>query len=136
ERYPSDGSAPFGVGKVLRSGQPQIIADVPASLLEAIAQDQEHLRVLRELGVSSVMIVPIEGRERTLGALTFVASDPMRRYDTTDLMNAEDLARRVALSIGQANAEVQARQALDRTSRLRDLSLALAQARAEDEVAR
>jgi serine phosphatase RsbU (regulator of sigma subunit) len=48
------------------------------------------------------MIVPLTARGRTLGALTFVSSDAERSYDEADLLFAEDLARRAALALDNA----------------------------------
>jgi signal transduction histidine kinase/ActR/RegA family two-component response regulator len=48
------------------------------------------------------MIVPLTARNRTLGAVGFVASAAARRYDAASLTLAEDLARRVALAVDNA----------------------------------
>jgi serine phosphatase RsbU (regulator of sigma subunit) len=45
------------------------------------------------------MIVPLQARGRTLGALTLVAAESERTFGDTDLELAEDLARRAALAI-------------------------------------
>lgn len=61
-RYPIDPEAAVGSAKVIRTGKPELITEVSDELLESAAQDPEHLRILRELGFRSVMIVP--GGER------------------------------------------------------------------------
>ncbi len=45
------------------------------------------------------MIVPLQARGRTLGALSLIAAESGRHFDDADLGLAEDLARRAALAI-------------------------------------
>ncbi len=101
-RYPSDPDAPTGVPNVLRTGQPELYPEIPDSLLEATAQDAEHLKALREFGLASVMIVPLVARGRTLGAMTFVWAESGRRYGPADLALAEELAHDAALAVDNA----------------------------------
>jgi signal transduction histidine kinase len=60
---------------VLRSGEPDWSAAIPDSLLNGLAQDEEHLRIIRELGLKSYIYVPFRSRTKTLGVLT---ADPIR----------------------------------------------------------
>ena len=102
ERYPIDPDDPTGVPAVIRSGAAELYGEVTEEMLEAGARDPEHLRLLKELGLVSAMVVPLEARGRVLGAITFVSSESGRRYEQTDLELAEDLARRAALAIDNA----------------------------------
>ena len=102
ERYPVDETAETGVPNVIRTGRSELHSTVPDELLVEAAQDEEHLRLLRELGLWSAMIVPLKARDRVLGAITLVASDPGRRYGEADVALAEDLARTAALAIDNA----------------------------------
>lgn len=99
ERYPVDPDAPTGVPNVIRSGRSEIYPDIPDELLVEAAEDDEHLHLMRELGLASGMVVPLEARGRVFGAMTLVASESGRRYGDSDLELAEDLARRAALAI-------------------------------------
>jgi PAS domain S-box-containing protein len=101
-RYPPDPSATTGVAEVLRSGRSQLYEDIPSEALERVARDEEHLRILTELGLRSAIIVPIAGHARPLGAITFVAAESGRHYDRADLATAEELARRAAMAIENA----------------------------------
>ncbi|MCG3111082.1 MAG: ATP-binding protein [Candidatus Manganitrophus sp. SB1] len=101
-RYPSDPKATRGIPQVLRSGTPEIYAEIRDNVLEESARDPEHLRILRELGLRSVMIVPLIARERIFGAITFVTAESGRHYAEEDLLFAQDLARRAALAIDNA----------------------------------
>ena len=112
-RYPPDPHATSGVPQVIRSGKSELYREIPASLLEAAAQDEEHLRLIRELRLESGMVVPLRAHGRTHGALTFVYAESGRRYDEDDLAFAEDFARRAAMAIDNALAlrEVEASRA-------------------------
>jgi signal transduction histidine kinase/DNA-binding response OmpR family regulator len=119
--YPPD---PNGIGSrgVLRSGEAMLIQEVPASVIEKAAQDDDHWAMLSELGVASVIIVPILVRKQCVGTITMIMSESGRVYDHEDLMLAEDLARRVSLTIENAWLYREAQRALD----LRDEFLSVA----------
>ncbi|HEX8719571.1 MAG TPA: PAS domain S-box protein [Pyrinomonadaceae bacterium] len=120
ERYPYDPEAPHGVPEVLRTGRSEIYEEVPDELLVAAALDEEHLRIMREVGFTSVMVVPLAAHGRAFGAITFVTAESGRRYGATDLAFAEDLARRASLAVENARLYRQAQEA----NRIKDEFLA------------
>jgi PAS domain S-box-containing protein len=119
ERYPPDPNASTGVPQVIRSGRAELHAEIPRPLLEAGAKDAEHLRMIRDLQLTSAMVVPLRVRDRTLGAMTFVHAESGRRYDTDDLHFAEDFARRAAMAIENALALKETEDARARERELR-----------------
>ncbi len=88
-----------GLGLVLRTGESQLYTDIPDELLVAAAVDEEHLRLLREVGMRAVLVVPLTIRERTIGALTMVDAESGRSFDRGDLEFAEQIAARAALAV-------------------------------------
>ena len=104
ERYPTDMSAPSGAPNVIRTGVSELYPDIPQELIEAAAVDEEHLQILRELGICSGLVVPLTGRTGTFGALTMIHAESGRHYDDDDVAFAEDLARRAALAVETAHA--------------------------------
>lgn len=104
DRWPVDMSAGSGAPNVVRTGVSELYNDITDDLLVATALDDEHLRVIRELGMSSVLVVPLTGRAGALGVLTLIAAESGRRYDAGDVSFAEDLARRAALAVETAEA--------------------------------
>jgi PAS domain S-box-containing protein len=103
EKYPPDPDAAYGVPNVIRTGEPELFAEISDELLqEATADTPELLDVLRKLGLRSSMCVPLLARDRTLGAITFVSAESGRRYDEADLKVAQDLARRAATAVDNA----------------------------------
>ena len=116
KRYPPDPNAPTGVYNVLRTGQPELYSEIPEEMLTAGAIDQEHLNIIRELGLKSAIVVPLIAHGRTLGAMTLVSTASGRRYTEADLELATELARRAALAVDNARlhkAELDARQAAE-----------------------
>ena len=103
-RYPVDPTARTGVPRVIRTGRSELYPEISEAMLVEAAQDPQHLRLMRELGLVSVMIVPLEARGKVLGALTLVAAESGRHFDQSDLELAEDLARRAGLAIDNAMA--------------------------------
>jgi serine phosphatase RsbU (regulator of sigma subunit)/anti-sigma regulatory factor (Ser/Thr protein kinase) len=101
-RYPPDPDASTGVPNVIRTGRSELYPEVTDRMLEATTDDEEQLRLARELGLSSALIVPLTARGRTLGTLTLVHAESGRRYDQEDLRFAEDLARRAAVAVDNA----------------------------------
>ncbi|MBW3598485.1 MAG: response regulator [Planctomycetes bacterium] len=101
-RYPPDLGAPRGLAKVIRTGDPELYADVSEDLLQQSAQDEEHFRILRELGLRSALVVPLTARERTLGAITLISAESQRRYHERDLAVVRELAARCALAVDNA----------------------------------
>src|ERR671912_514850 len=102
ERYPSDPEATRGVRKVLQTGEPDMMVEIPDELLDQAAMDVEHRTIMRELGLRSYMVVPMIARGRNHGAITLVSAESGRRYKETDLRLAEELARRAAVAVDNA----------------------------------
>ena len=99
---------------MLRTGESQLWPEIPEELLVAAAQDEEHLRMIRAIGMSSAMVVPMRVRERVLGAITFVSAESGRRFGRGDLRLAEDLALRAATAVENARL-YRARSAIAQT---------------------
>jgi serine phosphatase RsbU (regulator of sigma subunit)/anti-sigma regulatory factor (Ser/Thr protein kinase) len=97
---------------VIRTGRSELYPEVTDEMLEQSIDDPEQLRLFRELGLSSIMIVPLIARARTLGTLTLVHAESGRRYGEDDLRFAEDLARRAAVAVDNARLYTQEHHAV------------------------
>lgn len=142
ERYPTDPDSAYGYPQVLRTGQSELLRHIPGELLQTAAKDTEHLHLLQSLHLTSQMCVPLTSRGRTLGTLTLATSGGSRQYDETDLAFAEELARRAASAVDNAQlyvAEQRVRQraerAVERTVRLQAVTAGLAKALTPAQVA-
>jgi serine phosphatase RsbU (regulator of sigma subunit) len=85
--------------RVLASRRAEIVAEVGPALLGPAAAGSERLRA-RFPGAG--MVVPLRGRGRTIGVVTFASLNADRRYADEDLLLAEELARRAALALDNA----------------------------------
>lgn len=101
-RYPYDPSSPVGVPEVIRSGRPQLFPQLPYDELERLAPGDERIRALRELGIHSVMVVPLRARGRTFGAMQFARAESQLSYEQDDLRLAMSVADRVGASLENA----------------------------------
>jgi PAS domain S-box-containing protein len=99
--FPIDMSAPTGLPRVIRTGKSELYPSIDSALLEA-SVDEEQLEIIRELQLSSVMLLPLRARGRTLGSISFVFAESGRSYGQGDLVLAEDLASRAALALDNA----------------------------------
>ncbi|MBD1873210.1 PAS domain S-box protein [Nodosilinea sp. FACHB-131] len=127
-QYPPSLVALEGVPKILRTGQTQLVAEIPPAMLEGAAHDAEHLRLLQGLGLKSCIIAPLIARGQTLGAISFVMAETGRRYAANDLALAENIAHQVAIAVDNARlyqAEQTARSEAEAASRIKDEFLAV-----------
>jgi serine phosphatase RsbU (regulator of sigma subunit) len=102
ERYPAERDAGDAVHRVLRSGQAELVAHISDELLRAAAADDEHLRLVTELGMRSAILAPLRAGDRVLGVLSLVTSDSRRTLDDGDLAFAEDLGLRAGAAVDNA----------------------------------
>jgi signal transduction histidine kinase len=102
QRYPPEADDVLGVKRVIESGRSEVVTEIGDAYLRAAARDPDHLRLMRGLGIGSYITVPLSARGSTLGAMTFVTAENDRRYGESDLLLAEDLGRRCAMTIDNA----------------------------------
>jgi PAS domain S-box-containing protein len=107
------------VVRTLLTGKPQLSPVMPEQLLRATTQNDEHLRVVRELGFQSSISVPLIARGRTLGVLSLISTNPDLHYGESDLRLMEEIARRAAVRIDNARLY----EERDRTAKVLQRSL-------------
>ncbi|MCE0766222.1 SpoIIE family protein phosphatase [Pseudonocardia kujensis] len=110
ERYPPDPSARTGAFEVSRSGTPSFLPDIPDELLVAGAVDEEHLQLIRSIGMRSAVLVPLVVRGHSLGALTLVHAESGRRFDELDLAFVQRVAGTAAVALDNARLYQQQRR--------------------------
>jgi signal transduction histidine kinase/CheY-like chemotaxis protein len=110
------------VSRVLREGQASFVPEVTDSWMQAAATSPQHLELMHDLDLRSLMTVPLMARERRLGAFTFCyAGTSGRRYTADELHLAEDLAHRAAMVVENAGLY----RALQEADRRKDEFLAV-----------
>jgi PAS domain S-box-containing protein len=96
-----------GSGDVFRSGEPLLIPEVTAEVLEAAQADPEQREALERLGLFSILAVPMATPERVVGVLALVTSESRRRFTQADVELARELGRRAATAIENARLYTQ-----------------------------
>jgi PAS domain S-box-containing protein len=98
DRYPIDLSAAHGMGRALRTGESELLNQVGNSTGAAVAREE----LLAGVEVESFMGVPMRARGRLVGAIGLAVAGSARRFDEQDLALSEELARRCALAVDNA----------------------------------
>jgi signal transduction histidine kinase/PAS domain-containing protein len=115
-RFPIDRNAPHGLARVLRTGEPEMVAEITDALVQASVVDEELLAILRDIGLRSTICVPLKARGRVVGAMSLFAAESGRHYTRDDLELVEELASRASAAIENAmfyRAAEEANQAKD-----------------------
>lgn len=113
EQYPPEADAPTGVAHVARTGLTEWYPYVSDEVLVARAFNEEELALLRRIGYSSVMLIPLQARGKTIGVISFVSAESGRRYDQRDLALGEEVGRRVGLALEHARLYREVQQSRD-----------------------
>ncbi|WMX44636.1 SpoIIE family protein phosphatase [Streptomyces roseicoloratus] len=96
--YP-DGSEPV---RALATGRSVLERIAGTEMPPWVAPSASHGRVLRDLGLHSVLLVPLHARGDTLGLVQFVRHRTSAPFDDDDLLLAQEIASRAAVSIDNA----------------------------------
>lgn len=91
-----------GVGAVFRTGESQLHAEISDAMLAQAATDEQHLRLLREVGMSSVVLVAMRAGGRVIGSLSLVNAESARQFTAGDVEFAEAIADRAAIAVENA----------------------------------
>ena len=103
KRFPLAADAAHGPGRVIASGEAELISEVTDEHLQrASGGDSAYLEALRAVGMTSLMSAPLMARGRVLGAITLLSEQPERLYGEADLVTAQELARRAAVAVDNA----------------------------------
>jgi PAS domain S-box-containing protein len=110
------------VARVVRSGQPEMIAEITDAMIDASTADPEQRAMTKALGLRSAMVVPLIVGLKSFGAVSFITAESGRRYGPQDLILATEIARRASLAVENARSYTEARTAVQ----TRDNFLAIA----------
>jgi serine phosphatase RsbU (regulator of sigma subunit)/putative methionine-R-sulfoxide reductase with GAF domain len=98
EDFVYDPAATFGAAAVIRTGRPVFVPTITVEMAAA-SGNPELEAIVRDLSIESAIIVPLRGRERTLGALQLVQADSGRRFGNADVALAFDVAGRIGSAL-------------------------------------
>jgi signal transduction histidine kinase len=94
--------APCGSGKVLRTGEPELVSVVDHAHLDELFPDRSHREKLRALKIGSYVCAPIQREDRMLGVITLAMAESGRVYAQDDLQLVMLLASRIAIAVENA----------------------------------
>ncbi|MEU2654484.1 SpoIIE family protein phosphatase [Streptomyces sp. NPDC007325] len=103
--YPDD-SEPV---RALTTGRSVLHHIAGTELPPWVAPSASHRRVLRDLGLHSVLLVPLHARGEILGLVQFVRHRTSAPFDDDDLLLAQEIVSRAAVSIDNARRYTQER---------------------------
>ena len=100
---PLDLAGNHPVAQVLRRGGPMVFPDLTdPSLVDAMAQSEEHRSFIRHAGYRSAAVFPMVARGRTHGVVSFLHLGVNAHYAREDLAVLADLAGRAAMAFDNA----------------------------------
>jgi signal transduction histidine kinase len=102
KKYPPDMNAPQGMPNVIRTGKSELFADITDEMLVALAKDKKHLKLMRSIGFTSALIVPLKIQKKVIGCIGFITTEARRHYNQSDVAIAEELANRASIAIDNA----------------------------------
>ncbi len=97
-----DMNASQGLPNVLRTGKAELYSHITDEMIEAAARNEKELKLMKKIGFTSVMIVPIVIGDKTIGAIQFVSTESKKHFHEADLKMGEKLASRAAMAIQNA----------------------------------
>jgi signal transduction histidine kinase len=102
EQWPLKKSDTMSAAGVLRSQRPTVVTHESGAALMLAAHGEENLRILREIGFGSLLVVPLIVRARVQGAITFVSREGDSPFTPEEIALAVDVAARCAMALDNA----------------------------------
>ena len=103
--YPPDPAGGHPIMKVMRTGRSMWSSYMDDEFLRPTSRDDRHYAILKTLGFTSYMTVPLRLHDhQVLGTVTLVSAGSGRRFSEKDLGLAEQLAKQVSSVVSRARA--------------------------------
>lgn len=98
--------------QTVQTGEALLVPEVTDEMMASTARNEEHLALLRALGLTSLLYAPLLGRGRVLGAIALFMAGSGRRFADEDRAIAVEIARRASLTLENARLYREARDAV------------------------
>jgi signal transduction histidine kinase len=102
EQWPLEMPDPARGTTLIPSQRPTVVTQESGRALMLAAHGPENLRILREIGFGSLLVVPLIVRARVQGAMTFVSREGDPPFTPEETALAVDVAARCALALDNA----------------------------------
>ena len=99
KKYPPDLNSGEWFYWNIRNAEAKLFEEISDSFLKELAQDSEHLRLLRSLEIRRAMILPMVARGHILGAITLVWTKSKHPFNNREIHLGKELAHRAAMAI-------------------------------------
>ena len=132
QNHPINIDDPNGSAAVIRTGRPEFYPVVTPELIAATS-GKKQLKILKEIGINSVIIVPLKIKDQTVGTISLVLNEQGRHYTPADFEMAQELANRASLAMTNATLFGEAQDELVKRRELED-KLRVANERLESRV--
>jgi len=106
----SDVTSNKSISEVIKTQKSVFIPIISQELIERSARNEEELKLVKSLGFESAMVVPIIIDKKVIGVIQFVSTESKKRFNQFDLYTAEELGRRAAMAIQNAQLFESSRQ--------------------------
>jgi PAS domain S-box-containing protein len=90
------------LGQIIASRRPVFFRTIDDQMLRDNARSEEHLQVLRDLHMRSLLLMPLVYQDQVLGILTLGTTQAGRTLDEGDVATVAALANRAAVAIENA----------------------------------
>jgi PAS domain S-box-containing protein len=114
--YPENRQPAPLIREVAQSREAIALRQVKSSDLARLVRGTGHPGMLKKLRLKSLMVLPLEGRERVLGVICYVRSVTNQPFEGHRVALAREMAERIALSLDNAQLLERAQEA----TRIRD----------------
>lgn len=101
-KFPVDLTVDSGVGKVLKTGEAEHYPFISPEMVVSTAKSPSHLKLLKRLGLTSVVIAPIKAKGQVVGVISLVSAESKRRFSELDFKMIKRLASSASLAIENA----------------------------------
>lgn len=108
------------IGRAFRDGAPTWLSEVTDEVIDRATEYPEQRSLLRSLGLRWFLCAPLSAGARVVGVLTLATTGPGRSFREEDVALAQEVARRIGVTLDNARLYREAREA----SRLKDEFLA------------
>jgi signal transduction histidine kinase len=111
-RVPLEKKPTYWFQMVVDNKRPVLMEHLSPEMIESFSRDESDLRAIRAAGFQSALAVPLLRDGRLVAAIVLISCKASRIYGSSDLVLAEELARRAALSIDNARLFFEAQRAI------------------------
>jgi PAS domain S-box-containing protein len=110
-KYPPDPTGAHPSIDVMHSGRARWSETMTDDFLRRTSRDDDHFALLKRLGFTSYMTLPLVADKQILGSITLVSAGSGRRFGHADLALADEFTSCVAQVVGAAHRNDAARHA-------------------------